>query len=223
MVSGGSPGRKCMPATIVSQEMTISRLSGGLSTAASSRKARAAASSASGAKYRAISSNSARCPPSTRPAPLVIARPFGGEFLRAGFSRDPIEDAVDDFGLVLGEEGVRDVDKFRDGHPRGHIAPLQDLIGAGAKNGAQDGIDAGQPPALGKLLVDQRIDLELLAHHAIDEVAEEGGFGVGILATLDLLAEPMRLELGNHLVEVNAGHVHLIERLHGGQPCGASG
>ena len=97
---------------------------------------------------------------------------------------------------------MRDVDKFRDGHPRGHIAPLQDLIGSGAKDGAQDGIDAGQPPALGKLLVDQRIDLELLAYHAIDEVAEEGGLSVGILATLDLLAESMRLELGDYLVEV---------------------
>ncbi len=65
----------------------------------------------------------------------------------------------------------------------------QDLIGPGAEDGAQDGIDAGEPPALGKLLVDQRIDLELLAHHALDEVAEEGGLGVGILAALDLLAQ----------------------------------
>ena len=105
----------------------------------------------------------------------------------------------------------------------GTSLPLENFIGAGAENGAQDGIDAGEPPALGELLVDQRIDLELLAHHAIDEVAEEGGFGVGILAALDLLAEPMRLELGDHLVEVDAGHVHLIERLHGGEPGGASG
>jgi hypothetical protein len=42
--------RKCTPSTIVSQEITISWLSGGLSTAASSRKARAEASVASGAK-----------------------------------------------------------------------------------------------------------------------------------------------------------------------------
>ena len=61
---------------------------------------------------------------------------------------------------------------------------MQDLVGAGAKDGAKDGIDAGEPPALGELLVDQGIDLELLAHHALDEVAEEGGFRVGILATL---------------------------------------
>ena len=40
--------------------------------------------------------------------------------------------------------------------------------------------DAREPPAFGELLIDQRIDLELLAHHALDEVAEEGGLGVAI-------------------------------------------
>ena len=64
---------------------------------------------------------------------------------------------------------------------------------------------------------------ELLAHHAFDEVAEEGGLGVAILAALDLLAEAMGLELGDDLVEIDPGHVHLIERLHGGKARGASG
>ena len=41
----------------------------------------------------------------------------------------------------------------------GHILAHQDLIGAGAQDGAQDRIDAVEPPAFGELLIDQRIDL----------------------------------------------------------------
>ena len=101
----------------------------------------------------------------------------------------------------------------RDGTSLAH----QHLVGAGAQDGAQDRIDAVEPPAFGELLVDQRVDTALLAHHALDEVAEEGGLGIAILAAFDLLAEPMRLELGDHIVEVDAGHVHLVERLDGGE------
>jgi hypothetical protein len=82
-------------------------------------------------------------------------------------------------------------------------------------------VHAGEPPPFSKLLVDQRIDLELSAHHAFDEVTEEGGLGVAILRALDLLAQAVLLELGDHLVQVDAGHVHLIERLDGGKPGGA--
>ena len=57
----------------------------------------------------------------------------------------------------------------------------------------------------------------LLAHDALDEVAEECASASQVLAALDLLAEPMRLELGDDLVEVDAGHVHLVERLDGGE------
>jgi hypothetical protein len=53
---------------------------------------------------------------------------------------------------------------------------------------AENGIDAHEPPAFGELLVDQRIDLELLAHDALDQIAEEGRLGIAILAALDLLA-----------------------------------
>ena len=83
-------------------------------------------------------------------------------------------------------------------------------------------IDACEPPAFGELAVDQRIDLELLAHDAFDQVAEEGRLCVRILATLDLLPEPVRLELGDDLCQVDPRHVHLVERLHGGEARGAT-
>ena len=80
-----------------------------------------------------------------------------------------------------------------------------------------------EPPALGELLVDQGIDAKLLAHHTLDDVPEEIRLRLGILAALDLLAEAMRREFGDHLVEVDAGHVHLVKRLNRGEARGAAG
>ncbi len=62
----------------------------------------------------------------------------------------------------------------------------------------------------------------LLAQHAGDDIAEEGGFGREILRALDLAADPVALELGEDFVEAGAGDIHLIERLHGGKPRGAA-
>ena len=75
---------------------------------------------------------------------------------------------------------------------------------------------SGQP--CDKRRVDQRIEPALLAHDAADDVAEERRFGRQILRALDLAAEPMALELGEDLVQAGAGDVHLVERLHGGEP-----
>ena len=73
------------------------------------------------------------------------------------------------------------------------------------------------------MAVDERIDAALLAHHALDDVAEELRLGVAILRAFDFLPEPVGLELGDHVGEVDAGHVHLVERLNGGKsrrgPC----
>ena len=64
--------------------------------------------------------------------------------------------------------------------------------------------------------------LALLAHHAADDVAEESRLGGKILIALDLAADPVALELREDLVKGRAGHVHLIERLHGREPRGAA-
>ena len=79
--------------------------------------------------------------------------------------------------------------------------------------------DAVEPPAFGKVAIDERIDAALLAHHAFDDVAEELRLGIAILRAFDFLPEPMGLELGDHVGQVDAGHVHLVERLDGGESC----
>ena len=75
---------------------------------------------------------------------------------------------------------------------------------------------SGQPCASD--LVDQRIELALLAHHAADDIAKERRLRRQILLALDLAADPMTLELGQDVVEAGAGDIHLIERLHRREP-----
>ena len=104
----------------------------------------------------------------------------------------------------------------------GHIAAMIELVGAGAQHRAQDRLDALERPGLRQGVVDQRIELALLAHHAADDVAEEGGLGRQVLLAFDLAADPVALELGQDLVQSGRCDVHLVQRLHGGKPCRAA-
>ena len=60
--------------------------------------------------------------------------------------------------------------------------------------------------------------LRLIAHHAGHDVAEERGLGRQIFVALDLAAEPVALELGEDVVDPGAADIHLVERLHRGEP-----
>src|SRR5512145_2725313 len=116
----------------------------------------------------------ANSPPVSRvPRLLGIAGPQSGEFLRPFLMPELVEDAVDDFRLLALEEGVGKVDIFGDDDARRNVLAHQHLVSAGAKDGAQDRIDAVEPPAFGEMAVDKRIDAALLAHHALDDVAKE--------------------------------------------------
>src|SRR5262245_9267821 len=169
-----------------------------------------------------ISNSPRRFPPSRSPPSTILAAP-GGKFLRPRLMPEAIENAIDDLGLLLAEKRVSDVDIFGDDDARRHVAANEDLIGAGAEHGAQDRIDPREPPALGERLVDQGVDAKLLAHHALDDVAEEFRLRLGVAVALDLLAQAMRREFGDHLVEVDAGHVHLVKRLDRCEARGAAG
>ena len=96
---------------------------------------------------------------------------------------------------------MRDVDIFGDDDARRHVAAVIELIGAGAQHRAQDRLDALERPGLRQRVVDQRIELALLAHHAADDVAEERGLRRQILLAFDLAADPVALELGQDLVQ----------------------
>src|SRR5262249_21144049 len=69
---------------------------------------------------------------------------------------------------------------------------------------------------------DQRIEHTLLAHDAADHVAEERSLGRQVLLALDFAADPVALEFSQDVVQAGAGDVHLVERLHGGEPGGAA-
>src|SRR5262245_3816813 len=169
-----------------------------------------------------ISNSPSRFPPSRSPPSTIPTAP-GGKFLRPRPVAEAVENAIDDLRLLLGEERVSDIDILGDDYARRHVAANEDLIGARAKNGAKDRIDAREPPALGELFVDQRVDAKLLAHHTLDDIAEEFWLRLGVAAALDFLAQAMRRDFGDPLVQVDAGHVHLVKRLDRCEARGAAG
>ena len=90
----------------------------------------------------------------------------------AQLARQAVEHAVDHPGLVALEEGVRHLDVLADDDAGRHVRELHQLEGGRAQDGAHDGIDARQAPALGQLPVDHRIDLALAPHHALEQAGK---------------------------------------------------
>src|ERR1039457_6294211 len=210
-----SSAKKCTPPIMASVLSTRSQPGGGLMKAASSDKPSAPGWVAIGWKKRAIRRSSpeiSSCAAITSPS----------EFGRAHLARQLIEHGIDHAGLVALDEGRRDVGIFRHHHARRHVAAVVELVGASTQRRAQHRLDALERPAFRQRLVDDRVELALLAHHAGHDVAEERGLGRQILRALDLAAEPVALEFGEDLVQAGAGEVHLVERLHRRQPRSAA-
>src|SRR6476661_2822121 len=157
--------------------------------------------------------------PSPRLPLLAIAGPLTRKFFRARLMAELVEDAVDHLRLLAGEEGVAQVYIFGDHHARRHVRAHQHFVGAGAQDRAENRVDAVEPPTFRQMTIDERIDAALLAHHALDDVTKKLRLCVAILAALDLLAQAVGFELGDNAVQIDGGHVHLIERLHGGKAC----
>src|ERR1700756_5599861 len=211
-VSGGSSFRKCTPCTMASVVTTISSPLRALRTAASSSRPNAPGSVASGLKWRAISESS---PDILRSSPT--RKLFGPEL-----PGDLVQHRVHHAGFLAVDEGVRDIDIFRHHDAPRNILAMFELIGPGPQYRAQDRVDPLQRPALRQGLVDEGIELGLIAHHPGDDVAEESGFSRKILVAFDLAAEPMALELRENVVDPCTRDIHLVERLHRGEPCRAA-
>src|SRR5690606_12687493 len=145
---GGSSGNVWMPATTASVLRTRSCPAGGTRKAASSRRPSAPGCVASGWKKRAISLSSA------------LSIPLSGrarEFLGPQFAGERIQHTIDEPGFVLVDEGVCNVDIFGDHDARGNVALAVEFEGAGAQDGAQQGLDALERPAFTQRLIDHRI------------------------------------------------------------------
>src|SRR3569623_298728 len=213
----GSSGKKWMPETMASVLSTISVPGGGLMKAASSVSPSAPGWVAMGPKYRAISLSSLEGESADmgRTLPHDLS---GRELLAAQLAGELIEHGVDHAGLVALDEGGGNIGIFGNDGTSWHVAAVRPLIGAGAQGGAQHRLDALERPALLQRFVDLRVKHALLAHHTGDDVPKERRFRRQILRALDLAAEPVAFELGENVVEAGAGHVHLIQRLHRGEP-----
>src|SRR5690349_10110349 len=161
-VSGGSSGRKCTPSTMASVVTTMS-LPSGCNAAASSSRRKAPGWVASGRKYRAISESSPD-------AGFSLAT---RELVGAELARDLVEHGVDHAGLVLFDEGMRDVDIFGHDHTARHVLAVLQFVGARAQHRAQNRVDPLKRPSLLERIVDQGIELGLIADHAGHHVLEE--------------------------------------------------
>jgi hypothetical protein len=140
------------------------------------------------------------------------------EFLWPLGASKRVEHAVDHAAFLSPEKRAGDVDIFLDRRARGHVGPGADFVGAGAKDRPHQSLDALQRPALRQRGVDGAVDGDLIFEHAADDGAKERGVGGFILIALDLLADPVRLELGEHVFEARARDLHLIEGLRRGEP-----
>src|SRR5260370_9919884 len=144
------------------------------------------------------------------------------ELVGAELARDLVEHRVHHAGLVLFDKGVRDIDVFVTHHAAGVVIAMLQFVGARPQLRAQNGVDPLRRPALRQRIVDQGVELGLVAHHAGNHIAEERRLRRQIFIALDLVAEPMTLELGKNVVDSGATDVHLIQRLHRREPCCAA-
>ncbi len=136
--------------------------------------------------------------------------------------RKLVEHGIDHAGFLLVDKGAGNVDIFGRHDARRHVGAAGELVGPGAQHRAQHRLDAFERPAAGQRRVDLRIEPLLLAQNALDDIAKIGRLRRPILHAFDFAAEPMLFELGHDLVHAGAGEIHLIERLHRGEPGGAA-
>src|SRR5260221_192075 len=115
-----------MPAMIASVVRTGCR-PGGTSMGAASSTSPSAPVPASGAKKRAMRSNS----PSFGAATAIRSEAMV-DIVLAQHPRQPVEHAIHHARLLAGEEGVRDVEILADDDARRHVGAAEQLIGAGA-------------------------------------------------------------------------------------------
>ena len=91
---------------------------------------------------------------------------------------------------------------------------------AGAQDRPQHRLDSAQRPPGGERRVDLQVDGALVLDDPGQDVAEKVRVRGLERDALDLAADPERLELRKRIDDTLAGDIHLIERLHGGEPSG---
>src|SRR5690348_16917457 len=176
-----------MPSTIASVLSTYSSPSGPSIRATSSVRPRAPGA-ASGAKKRAMRSNS----------PIGAAIAALVEIPGPEAMRQAIEHAVHEARLLARVERMRHVEILADGDAGRYVRPCHELVGAGAENGAQHRLEPGKRPIGREHAGNRTVEIVLPRRHAADDIGEEGGVDFAIVLPVDVAAETMLDELGDH-------------------------
>ena len=97
------------------------------------------------------------------------------------------------------------------------------LVGAGAQHRAQYRLDALERPAAAQAPRRSAGRAGVCSRTTPPTMSRKNAASAGrYCVALDFAAEPMVFELGHDLVQAGAGEIHLVERLHGGEPRGAA-
>src|SRR5262245_9428471 len=166
-----------------------------------------------GPKKRAIRRSSAEISSDA----AIVSSGSAAELGRAQTPCELIENGVDHPSLVTFDKSGGDVRIFGNHDTRRHVASMRQFVGARPQRRTQNRIDALERPTLRQSIIDQRIELALLAHDAGHHVAEESSFGRQVLCTLYFTPDPMTFELGQNLIQAASCKIHLIESLHRGK------
>src|ERR1700722_4247705 len=208
---GGSSGRKCTPATMASVLRTYcSPLAPGISAASSSSLRPPGA--ASGAKKRAMRSNSSR-----RGFAVTALLP---ELARPQPPRQVVEHAVDQSRLLGSEERMGDVEILVDDDLGRHVRAMRQFESAAAQDGAQHGFKPDERPIRRQRGRDRAVELGPVRRRARGDRAEKFLVGFAEILALAALAEAVGEELLDHLARLGLGQCDLVERLHRGKPRG---
>src|SRR5260221_4715312 len=139
---------------------------GGPSISATSSSRPSDPSPASGAKKRAMRSNSPR-----RGSATAIRSKSLAEIVLTQNPRQTIENTVDHPRFLAGEENVRDVEILADDDARRDIRPAEQFVGPGPQDGAQNRLQPMQRPFLAERRRDHAVELALALRGAPPDVA----------------------------------------------------
>src|SRR5579862_212343 len=163
----------------------------GPSISATSSISPSAPGAASGAKKRAMRSNSPR---RGAVATVIFPRTLGPER-----PREPVEHAVDEPWLLAGEESMRDVEIFADGNADRHFRPRQQFVSTRTQDRAQDDLEPLQRPIRRERRGDLAIELLAPRRSAFDQLREQALVGGAEILALALMAKAMAKKFHHHV------------------------
>ena len=94
-----------------------------------------------------------------------------------------MEYPIDDARFIFAKEIACNLNVFVDHNSHRHVRPFEQFKHGSPQNGTQCGIDANKTPALGKLLINLRVDIALAPQtsYVLRVVGDDGELHYGVI------------------------------------------